>query len=162
MNSINPDLLSYDYFADTYNIDMEKRYPQLNFLSFHSQNTVHLKHNVFVEDDKSNDYYKVIKRNFRNLENNLRHNIGFQNVGTYFMETLLYQRIKKKFPELTVVRQYSPKWLDNQRVDIFIVEKKLAVEFNGEQHFKPISFFGGVEGFERIKYLDKKKKRNVC
>jgi len=34
----------------------------------------------------------------------------------------------------------------------------LAVEYQGEQHFKPIEIFGGEKGFQENKERDKRKK----
>ena len=39
--------------------------------------------------------------------------------------------------------------------------KKIAFEYQGEQHFKPIKFFGGLKAFKKRKKLDLRKER-VC
>ena len=57
-----------------------------------------------------------------------------------------------------MLRHSKPNWLGRQHLDIFIPEIKLAIEYMGEQHFIPISFFGGLESFKRRQYLDKRKK----
>lgn len=41
--------------------------------------------------------------------------------------------------------------------DFYIPEKRVCIEFDGEQHFKPLSFFGGIESYERLKINDKIK-----
>ena len=37
--------------------------------------------------------------------------------------------------------------------------KRLAIEYQGRQHYEPIDFFGGEESFERTKALDRRKRR---
>jgi len=33
--------------------------------------------------------------------------------------------------------------------DFYILDKNVLIEFDGEQHYKPVNFFGGVEGFKQ-------------
>ena len=35
--------------------------------------------------------------------------------------------------------------------DFYLEDYNLIVEFNGKQHYQPIKFFGGEEGFEYLK-----------
>ena len=44
---------------------------------------------------------------------------------------------------------------------IKFLPKKIAFEYQGEQHFKPITFFGGVDALKKRKRLDLKKE-NIC
>jgi hypothetical protein len=56
-----------------------------------------------------------------------------------------------------VLRHASPKWLAPQHLDVFIPEHKLAFEYMGEQHFTPVSLFGGSEGLQETKKRDERK-----
>lgn len=47
------------------------------------------------------------------------------------------------------------------RADFFLPEYNLYIEFQGEQHFKPIDFFGGEDYLEKIKYNDLLKKEII-
>ena len=38
--------------------------------------------------------------------------------------------------------------------DFYLPELNICIEYDGEQHFKPIDFFGGVETFEKLKIND--------
>lgn len=78
---------------------------------------------------------------------------------------LLFKNTEKIFQNsnTAVFREYSPKYLGLQRFDVYfeINNKKIAFEYQGEQHFKPIDFFGGQKGLDKRKALDLKKK-NKC
>ena len=51
-------------------------------------------------------------------------------------------------------REYRFEDLDGHRFDFFIPEKNLLIEFDGEQHFKAIDFFGGKTELEVQKRRD--------
>lgn len=41
--------------------------------------------------------------------------------------------------------------------DFYIPSKRIAIEFDGIQHYQPLEFFGGIKSFEKRKYNDKIK-----
>ena len=43
-------------------------------------------------------------------------------------------------------------------LDFFLPDYNLAIECQGEQHFKPMEYFGGEEEYEKRALLDKIKK----
>ncbi len=55
------------------------------------------------------------------------------------------------------IYQYHSKFLELQSLDIFIPSINLGIEYQGEQHYKPIDFFGGEDGLRKRKELDEKK-----
>ncbi len=94
----------------------------------------------------------------RNIENTARENRGLPKVGEgWVSETELYYAIKDSFPKIDVFQHASPKWLGRQHLDVYIPSKKTALEFHGEQHDKPIDFFGGEEGFMATQERDIRK-----
>ena len=48
-------------------------------------------------------------------------------------------------------------WLGRQSLDFYIPSKNIAIECQGEQHYKPKDFFGGESGLIEIKERDSKK-----
>lgn len=63
--------------------------------------------------------------------------------------------------------QWRPWFLGRQSIDIYIPEINLAIEYQGQQHYEPISLFGGEEGFKSVQIRDQKKRHilsahNVC
>lgn len=72
-------------------------------------------------------------------------------------ETDLYNKIKNHYSTLKVIQHGKPKWLKRQHVDIWLSEYKVGIEFHGEQHFRPIDFFGGEKVFKKTIERDKRK-----
>ncbi len=79
----------------------------------------------------------------------IRQEKGFDEVGSYVMEKHILNLLTMEFPTYRIISQYSPKWLNGQRFDIFIKELNIAIEYNGIQHFQPIDFFGGKRRFSQ-------------
>lgn len=91
-------------------------------------------------------------------ENKIRESKGVARIGERWVnETLLFNYINLLFPQYTVQREASPAWLGNQRIDIFVPEINLAVEYQGQQHFQAVELFGGKAGLEATKQRDKNK-----
>jgi very-short-patch-repair endonuclease len=65
------------------------------------------------------------------------------------------------FSAYEVSREASPQWLGRQRLDIYIPELRLAIEYQGQQHYKSVGLFGGDEALSRTKERDHRK-RELC
>lgn len=81
----------------------------------------------------------------------------------YKNEFLVYQIIKKLYPTDTIY-QYRPMFLKSDKggqmsYDVYISGLRVAIEFQGEQHFKPVDFFGGNEAFKNYLKRDEIKKK---
>jgi hypothetical protein len=157
--NVDFNVINDEYFADLLDIDGHKRYPMyidgVSYIYYMTNRS----NSIFKSQGFKNEFLHIIKQNFRALENKLRKEKGYDGVGTYFMEKLLYNKICLKFPNLSIHTQYSPAWLRPQRIDIYIEECKLAIEYHGAQHYLAIDFFGGDIGLELRKELDRKKKK---
>jgi len=99
---------------------------------------------------------------FREAENIVRDQLGVPRVGEGWVgETHLYFAVKALFPEYGVQREASPEFLGRQRFDIYLPEVGVAIEYQGQQHYKPVKLFGGEEGFRRTKDRDRTKKKKA-
>ncbi len=65
----------------------------------------------------------------------------------WISEFKLYMLIHKIFKE--AVFQYRADWLERQSLDIYIPSIKTAIEYQGEQHYQPIDYFGGEENYKK-------------
>lgn len=59
---------------------------------------------------------------------------------------------------LSYIEQYKSQWLGLQSLDFYLPDYKIAIECQGEQHFKPIKCFGGIDKLNSIINRDNKKK----
>jgi len=50
-------------------------------------------------------------------------------------------------------------WLNRQHLDFYLPDYNIAIEYQGEQHFKIVDFFGGENGYKYRFMLDKRKKK---
>ncbi|MDV7695695.1 hypothetical protein N6B72_02065 [Chryseobacterium soli] len=113
---------------------------------------------IYSSDDVKKTFYSRLMNNYRSLENHIRQEKGFDEVGSYVMEKHLLNLLAIEFPNYRIISQHSPEWLNGQRFDIFIKELNIAIEYNGIQHFQPIDFFGGKEGLAKTQFLDNQKR----
>lgn len=78
-------------------------------------------------------------------------------------EELVYKLVKKIYKNRTVIHQYRPYWLrtpngGQMSYDIYIPVIKTAIEYQGQQHFEPVDFFGGNDNFRKTVERDRIKK----
>lgn len=96
------------------------------------------------------------------IENEVRQKFGHRKVGeAWTSETILYHMVCSVCPHMTVLRHYRPAWLQGLELDIFIEEVKVAIEYQGIQHFEPVAHWGGKKGLERLQDRDERKSE-IC
>ena len=71
-------------------------------------------------------------------------------------EIKLFNFLKDNINE-EIISQYKEDWLSGQTLDIYIPSKKIGIEYQGIQHFKPIKYFGGIKKYEYTRQKDKEK-----
>ena len=56
-----------------------------------------------------------------------------------------------------IIRQKTFKWLGRKKLDIFIEDLNIGIEYQGRQHFETIDYFGGLNGFNTTVKRDTEK-----
>ena len=70
-------------------------------------------------------------------------------------ESDLFVLVAKSYSD--AIYQYHADWLGLQSIDIYIPSLKIGIEYQGEQHYHPVKFFGGEEALKSVKARDEKK-----
>ena len=104
-------------------------------------------------------FEKEVKLLLRTSENIARIQKNLPKVGEgWIEETILYYKIKENIKKLKIIQHGSPKFLGRQHYDIWIPAIKVALEYQGDQHYKPVEYFGGNDSFQNQIVRDKRKK----
>ena len=114
--------------------------------------------------------YSIYAKSFRYLPEfdskefygKIRDKLGIPRVGEGWVNEMnVFRIIQSLYPDHEVIHQCSPDWLGRQRFDVYVPDLKLAVEYNGQQHYYPVSLFGGQEGFEATQKRDQEKREKA-
>lgn len=147
------DLVEYFYTRDYYEelASVELKYNK-SWIYGQEHNRIDIQARAFIEFELRKIVAKATKL--------FREESGLSPIGAKWRnEQLLLDRIKAKFEKEVVLGQGSPMWLKGQRFDIWLPEHDLAIEYNGIQHYQPVNFFGGEEGFKAVQKRDQEKRR---
>ena len=88
--------------------------------------------------------------------NHLSSKNGCPYCRTSYLEEKICKHIKNDF---LIERRKHFKWLGKQELDIFLPDYNIAIECQGIEHFKPVTFFGGENKLKYVKDLDERKKK---
>lgn len=103
---------------------------------------------------------EFMKETTRAAENAVREDMNIPRVGEgWVSETDLYYKLKSHFSDYRIVQHYTSSWLEKQHLDIFFPDHKIAVEYQGPQHFRPVKLFGGEEALLENQKRDVLKKK---
>ncbi|MDT2767442.1 hypothetical protein P7G58_00985 [Globicatella sulfidifaciens] len=106
----------------------------------------------------NNNSHEKLNLLVRKAENEFRNHMNIPEVGKgWLSETVLFENLRKSFPNLTVKQHAMPNFLGRQHYDIYFPEYKIAIEYHGKQHFEPVDYFGGEVAFQANVKRDQKK-----
>lgn len=84
-------------------------------------------------------------------------------VNKWKSEELVYNLTKKLYKDYEVIYQHKPFFLRSNKggqmsYDVYISKLRIAIEYQGKQHFEPVDFFGGEKSYIEVTERDKLKK----
>lgn len=122
----------------------------------------------FPEGEEFSDNFEIItatpndyrvRKYIRESENEWRESQNLPLIGEGWVhETQLRKMLQETFKNTKVEAHARPEFLGHQHYDVYFPEYKIACEYQGAQHFKAISYFGGEKSFEVNKKRDARKK----
>lgn len=74
-------------------------------------------------------------------------------------ERTLFEMTHSYYPD--AIFQFRAEWLGLQSLDIYIPSIRVALEYQGRQHYKSVDHFGGDSGLEDLQVRDRTK-REAC
>jgi hypothetical protein len=92
------------------------------------------------------------------IEDEVRRDFGFPRRGiNNQQETLLALVIRRLFPAKQILRRHRPAWLGRLELDVVVEDLRVAFEFQGMQHQRPMEHLGGKAAFDKLRARDEKK-----
>lgn len=86
---------------------------------------------------------------------------GCPKCGATFCNTEIgvLEKLKEVFPGLEYQKKFEFLKVKNvpQRIDFYLPDRKIAIEYQGRQHFQPVGIFGGDDAYEKTKERDIRK-----
>lgn len=119
-----------------------------------------IKEKIFYKiQKKTKEFQKIVDELYTNMLLEKRVKSKWSN------EYRLFELIKSH--NFNAQYQYHCDWLGQQSLDIYIETERIGIEYQGEQHYKPIDIWGGEEGLKENQKRDLRKKKlcaenNVC
>jgi len=111
-----------------------------------------------IESDMS----KITRKRDNIIENETRKEFGYRKIGDGWIgESILANIVKNIFPSRDILRNYRPEWLEGLELDVFVSDKNIGFEYQGQQHYRPMKHWGGEEAFKRGLERDERK-RHIC
>ena len=103
---------------------------------------------------------KKVRKLIQSCENLIREKNDLPLIGEgWISETILFKQVEAIFDKEQVKKHSSPEFLGRQHYDIYFPDHKVALEYQGIQHFEAIDLFGGEEGLKRTQERDEKKRK---
>lgn len=73
------------------------------------------------------------------------HTHGYR-ISKWKNESSLFILVSKEYPD--AIYQYHCDWLARQSLDIYIPSLRIGIEYQGEQHYHAVEFFGGEDSYK--------------
>jgi hypothetical protein len=106
-----------------------------------------------------NSILEIFSVLIHSLQNEFRVSRGLPKIGEgWISETDLYYKLKQHFKTINIIHHGKPKWLGRQHVDIWLPAHNIGIEYQGQQHDRPVEYFGGELSFEENKKRDERKR----
>ncbi len=94
----------------------------------------------------------------RCVEARLRTSLGFPSHGrTGSSEAILFWIVQALFEPAEVLRRVRLPFLGKLEVDLYVPASRLAIEYQGEQHYEALEHLGGLRSLRQVRKRDARK-----
>jgi hypothetical protein len=153
--------LSYEYLADRCPAEFRLQIDEMYSRHAEYHNNSQAQENLGF-GDLAKEMRKIKRKLNNDVGNIVRQEFGFKKVGEgWVSETLLYQAICRLLPNEQIIRHLRPDWLEGLELDIYVPRLNLGLEYQGQQHYKPVSAWGGERALLALQERDDRK-RKIC
>lgn len=147
MNTIEADYQSINKAIDSWRLvnvynNIDPSYDSNNEEEYYITKDLRKRYNKILAEKRSQIYSKLVERD--------------EAPTRWGSESRLFKLVRKTYED--AIFQYHSEFLGLQSYDIFIPSIKVAIEYQGKQHYEPINFFGGEDAFKHRMKLDEMKK----
>ncbi len=132
-------------FLYRYVYEVSRRWDQMNVREIYAEHfSIGIPHRYAIVDVAMQHR---IARMWREAENRLRGTKNIPRIGEGWLgQAKMLAMLRAAFPNERIEAEATPAWLGRMRFDAFFPERNIALEYQGEQHDRPITFFGGELG----------------
>lgn len=131
--------------------------------------TLHIPSTMNFENEETfNDSFEIytasvnnykVKKFIRESENEWRQLQNLPKIGEGWVhETQLLKMLQLTFKNTEVIPHAHTEFLGQQHYDAYFPKYKIACEYQGDQHFKSIKYFGGEDSLKTNQKRDARKK----
>ena len=161
-------LISKNSLSKYFNLRFKVKKDFIKYLHLHFEPPKEMVNemNSFFRNEVVFDYkwlfYNDLKKSIRIFENECRLFYDEKIIGSFYNENVLFREIKRRYEkDYLVISQGSPEWLGLQRFDIYFPELNIAIEYQGEQHKRPVDFGGKGKKVAKKQFRDNLKRDRV-
>lgn len=128
----------------------------------------YIDYDIKEENEIYSLYNSILEKAENNEYDDLDRGTYTKPLNRWKSEELVYNITKKLYGEFNVIYQHRPHYLATKSgilsYDVYICGLKIAIEYQGKQHYEPVECFGGYENYlkqnERDKIKAEKSRQN--
>jgi hypothetical protein len=123
-----------------------------NYYKYNLDNYKSVKNKIEITCSKGHIFHQTVSNHLQGKGCPIcRESIGERSISIYLDSNKIKYNRQQKFDDC--------KYLNQLVFDFYLPELNICIEYDGIQHFKPISIFGGSEEFEKTKIRDEIKNK---
>ena len=145
---------------DVYPSDRDYRYGIYSLKNIHYDFNFGRAARQRIKDLGLYNYSHTLKSLILQTRDQIKEECGIKTKNKHLInENILYNNLKKIIGNTQIYRNVRMLKLNNLELDLYftINKKKIGIEYQGQQHYQPVDFFGGKKSFKKTQENDRIK-----